>query len=248
MDPSEAALASISELQKRIRLLEYDNRNLRTEYESLRDQLAHQESEFASRATDLSSANARAEEMLSNVSNLLKQIGADRRLNAGVKEQIARSELIHGKQRRKNARLKKEFSDLLQALSDSSAQVARQESILGDILAPPKQSAVLSAEEVLLLTSGEVPDDLMPPELADLHEKLRELPKIFHVQELEKKREVVDALARAKTVAQQLSVKIRFLEKRKFASSAPRHIQNNAKTLARRQCVICNDMKQFNFG
>jgi hypothetical protein len=248
MDQSEAALASISELQKRIKLLESDNRNLQAEYESLQDQLARQESEFASRRTDLSSANARAKAMLSNVSDLLTQTCAERTLNADLRDQIAQAELIGGKQRRKNARLKQELSDLSQGLSGSLAQLAQQESILGASLAPPKQPAVLSAEEVLLLTSGEIPDDLMPPELADLHQKLRELPKLFRVQELETKREVAYALAHAKTVAQQLSARIRLLEKRKFASSAPRHVKDHAKTLARRQCVICNEMRQFNFG
>jgi hypothetical protein len=247
MESSEAALASISELQKQIRLLEYDNRTLKAEYESLQAQLADKESEFASRRTGLSSFNTKAKVMLSNVSDLLRQISAERRLNANLKDQIAQAELIHGKQRQKNARLKKEFADLQQELSDSRAHLAQQESILGDLLAPPNRPPVLSVKEVLLLASGEIPDGLLPPELADLHEKLRELPKLFRAQELEKKREVVDALALAKTIVQQLSAKIRFLEKRRLGSSAPKQIEDDTKTLARRQCVICNDMSQFSF-
>jgi len=56
------------------------------------------------------------------------------------------------------------------------------------------------------------------------------------------------SLAEAKSAAQRLLARIRFLERRKFASSSPRHIESDAKALARQQCVICSDMRQFSFA
>jgi chromosome segregation ATPase len=244
---SDAALASIAELQQRIKVLENDGYNLKLEYESLRDQLAVQESEFGDRESGLSSANTRAQAMLQNSSELLAQLTASRAMNATLKDQVAQSELVLAKQRRKNRRFERELTDTTQRLSDVMSQLSIHETLIGEICSPPKQSALLTQDEALLLSVGDIPSDLLPRDLAQLHAKLQALPKSFRSQDLETKKQMVYTLVIAKGAAQQLFSRIKFGEKRKFASSAPHGFETNAKRLAQQQCVICDDMRQFSF-
>jgi hypothetical protein len=245
---SDAALTSIAELQQRIKFLEYDNYNLKQEYESLKAQLEVQGTEFGVRDSSLSSANSRAMELLRNSSELMAQITVSRKMNSTLKDQVAQSERILSKQRSKNQRLKREFTNMSQRLADITAQLSAHEAMIGEMCLPPKQHAIVPPGETLVLLAGDVPGDLFPPDLGLLHAKLKALPKIFHIQDLKTKKDIVYALATAKTSAQQLFSRIKFLEKRRYASSSPRQLESNARALARQQCIICNDMKQFSFA
>jgi hypothetical protein len=247
MDDSEAALASIKALQKRIKWLEADQENLKADYESLTRQLDRQNEDHSGRERSLSEANERAQGMLTDLSATLAEVLSTRELNERLKLEIAESEEILGKQRAKNLRLKRDVSEYSAEFNETLAQLSEHEQFLAELCVPPPYSTLIPPEDLLLLASGDLEQGLLPPAFEEVHNRLRELPKSFPAQDLPTKIEIVETIGVAKAGAQEMLRRIRFLEKRRFASTSPRQFESNARVLAKQQFVLCNDIKQFRF-
>jgi hypothetical protein len=126
------------------------------------------------------------------------------------------------------------------------SQLSIHECLIEEICSPHEESALLTQDEALLFSAGDIPSDLLPRILAQLHGKLQVLPKSFRSQDLETKKNGLRTGGCTGSRAAAL-YSIKFAEKRKFASSAPRRFETDAKKFSGQQCVICHDMRQLSF-
>jgi hypothetical protein len=237
----EAALASMAALQKRIKILEYDHDNLKNQ--SLRKQLEAQEAFFEERHSALVSASERTDLLLANATETLGEISAAREENSLLKSQNEDLESILRRQKAKRDGLQKQMHDLNIELSERQSQVTACEELLGQILAAPAYSTVLSPEEILIVSSAGLSEDSMDPGILDMHTVLESLPRMFRHQDLETKRTIIRALAKAKNICSDLTCQIKECEKRRVSER-----QSEMRRLAKQHCLLAHDMSSFVFS
>jgi hypothetical protein len=241
-EESEAALASIAALQRRIRMLEYDHENLRQQ--SLQRQLVQQQEYFAGRHSALISASDRGQELLANLTETLSQIPSVREANAALKNQVEQSEAIFRGQKQKNIALKKRVKEVNANLNDRLSQLSAYEVLMGHLLSPPPQSTVLSADQSLIIASTGILDECLSDEVFHVHKELQDLPRTFRNQDLATKKRIVRSLAQAKDMCEDLCNEIKTLEKKKRNGG---EIESRMMRLAQQQCLLSHDMLSFRF-
>lgn len=242
---NEAALASITALQKQIKILELENENLEAEYNSLQRQISIQNSQYEKREDTLTAANQHAKSILQNVKDTLRSVKAVRDENEKLKQELDQSEQLLEIQKRKKLKLKQEVQETTAELSDLQAAVREQERMLAELCEPPAAVTTLSPEEALILVSNELPENLLTQQQQRIHRRLKKLPKVFSTQDMKTKNDIIRTMIAAKSISQDLISRIRLLEKRKYASSTPKDFESDVKTLASQQIVLTEDMKQF---
>ena len=245
---SEAALASITALQKRIKSLEYDHTNLESEYNSLKKQLDVQNSQYETRETELSSASDYARQMLQSAHESLKQIQATRDENARLKRELGASEQLLERQREKNALLKQELKDATSAYAEMQASIKEHDQLISEMCQAPAPVSVLRPDEALILVSNPLPEGLLTERQQQLHEQMRRLPKMFTAQDIATKKEIFYAVTEAKEIVTDLITRIRFLEKKRCRSTRPAEPNMDVRKLASQQIVLSDDMRQFAFA
>jgi hypothetical protein len=239
---SEAALASIAALQRRIRVLEYVYENLKQQ--SLRLQLVEQQQFFAHRHSALTSASDRSKEFLANLRETLCQISSVRGENVSLKDQVEQSEIIFRGQKQKNVALEQRLKEANADLNDHLSALSDNEALFGQILAPPRQSTVLSGNESLIIAATGLPEESISHEVLRVHKNLRSLPRSFRKQDLATKNAIVQALTQAKDMCEDLLHQIRILEKGKRDRG---QINGEIKHLAKQQCLLSHDIMSFKF-
>jgi hypothetical protein len=165
-----------------------------------------------------------------------------------LKKAIGETEQLLIKQRAKNVRMKRDVSDYSAELNEYLSQLAEHELLIGELCSSPPHSTIVSAEEALLLGAGDLEEGLLSNDLESVHNRLRQLPKRFASQDLSTKIEIVETLGVAKAAAQEMLRRIRWMDKRRIASIAPRQSDANTRRLAQQQFILCNDIRQFQFG
>lgn len=244
---TSAALSSITALQNRIKALENENCVLKEEYEFLAKQLQDQSSSFNTREFTLTEATEKARSMLKSTTDLTSQMFKERSRNRFLKNQIAESEILLTKQKQKAELNKQAYEEMQNELNVLIQKNADSEALFGQILSPPPLSTYLSQDEALVVISKDVTQETLTPQLFELYQSMVNLPKSFHFQTIDKKREMIKIISDAKYEAVRLLAQIRQFEKKKFASSTPKKVEMDLKKLASQECVIANQIQQFKF-
>ena len=245
---SEAALESIAALQKRIKALEYDNINIAAEYESLSKQLHVQNLNYSTRKSGLSDADSQARAMLATANESLKQIQGIRDENARLKRELGASEQLLQRQKEKNALLRQELRDATSVHAEIQASIKDHDALIAEMCRCPAPVSVLPNDEALLLVSRPIPEGLLTDRQAQLHEKMRQLPKSFPSQNIATKRDILRTLTETKEIVTDLVTRIRFLEKKRCKSTRPSLPNSDVHKLASQQIILSDDMKQFKFA
>lgn len=247
MEPeaSKSAIAAISALQQRIRDLESETAILDEECQILVQKVETRDSEYAMREKAFNEASERAKQMLSNSSTALIQIREARTEGERISQQISETRVLLRDQNRKIAdnnacrkRSKLDRAKIAQRLSE-------YELLLGDIARPTPGLSDLSPEDRVLIAASESDPMVLPPPFSKVLAELQRMPKAFRRQGIDNKRQIIRALFGAEASINDLSAKIKNLEKQKFASSTPRAFEGKIKREMAHRLILQNETNKF---
>ena len=243
---SKAAVDAMAALQARIKDLEMGNAKLRKEAAKLRILADEDESRLQEREMSLLQASEKAQKMLEGASETLVELRRIRKENRSLQREL------DDLQAQLNDKLEteKKSESVLNALErrkqNSKKLIAEYEALFKEILTPP----ALEIERVNgIVFNNTVTSSTysLPAMLQTVVQDLQTLPFPFRTQKLEKKREILTTLLKARDIAARIADEIHELEMKKKDIGTMRRIQAEIDVKAAHYYVITNAMARFRF-
>jgi len=244
---SKAAVDAMAALQARIHELEKSNSLLRKETSRLRkiadqDELSMNEKEMA-----LLSASDKAQKMLEGASETLVELRRIKKENRTLKKTLDELHQEYEQRVSKDQKDEECIQTLEKKRTHAKKLIAEYESLFKEILTPPQIDISQTGSIPFNNTTISPTTHSLPATLQTTIQELQTLPFPFRDQKLEKKKEIMDFLMKARDIATRIAEEIHDLELQKSEKGYIRRIQPEIDVKKAHYLLLTQAMARFKF-
>ena len=244
---SKAAVDAMAALQARIKDLEMGNAKLRKEAAKLRILADEDESRLQEREMSLLQASEKAQKMLEGASETLVELRRIRKENRSLQKELDDLQSQLNEKLETERKSESVLNALERRKQNSKKLIAEYEALFKEILTPPALDLDRVNGIVFNNTTVTSSTYSLPAMLQTVVQEMQTLPFPFRTQKLEKKREILTTLLKARDIAARIADEIHELEMKKKDIGTMRRIQAEIDVKAAHYYVITNAMSRFRF-
>ena len=244
---SKAAVDAMAALQARIKELESGNSKLRKEASRLKVLADQDESEFQDKANSLLELSENAQVMLDSASETLLDLRRIRKENRMLQKEF--DDLQNELNVKKDAEKKIDDSITEMEKKKVSAKklMSEYEALFKEILAPPALDLELAGNVVFNSTTITPSTYSFPATIQTVVQEIQTLPFPFRDQKLDKKRQILSTLLKARDIASKIADEIHELELKTKDVGAMKRLQIEIDAKATHYHIITQAMSRFRF-
>lgn len=244
---SKAAVDAMAALQARIKELEEGNAKLRKEASRLRVIADEDESKLQERELSLMEASDRAQKMLEGASETLTELRRIKKENRALEKQLNELQDQLSKKVDAERRSANSLATMEKQRKHAKKLIAEYEALFKEILTPPALNLQRIDGVPFNNTAITANTHSLPATLQTVIQIIQTLPFPFRDQKLEKKREIIVELLKARDISARIADEIHELELQKRDMGNSRRIQAEIDVKASHYYLITQAMSRFRF-
>lgn len=244
---SKAAVDAMAALQARIKDLEIGNAKLRKEASRLRIMADEDESKLQERELSLLEASDKAQKMLEGASETLVELRRIKKENRLLQKELDELQEQLNDKIQTEKRSEETISAMDKRRKHAKKLIAEYEALFKEILTPPSLDIQMANGITFNNTTITSSTYSFPAVIQTTVQELQTLPFPFRDQKLDKKRQIMGTLLKARDIAARIADEIHELELKKKDAGTVRRIQAEIDVKASHYYVITQAMSRFRF-
>ena len=244
---SKAAVDAMAALQARIKELESGNSKLRKESSKLKVLADQDENEFQDKANSLLQLSENAQVMLDSASETLLDLRRIRKENRMLQKEYDDLQNDLNDKIEADKKLDESITEMEKKKAHAKKLIAEYEALFKEILAPPALDMELSGNVVFNSTTITQTTYSFPATIQTVVQEIQTLPFPFRDQKLDKKRQILSTLLKARDIASRIADEIHELEIKKNDLGGMKRIQLEIDAKATHYHIITQAMSRFRF-
>ncbi|EAY11605.1 hypothetical protein TVAG_081770 [Trichomonas vaginalis G3] len=243
-ETSQAAVSAIAALQKRLRELEDEQKNLQSQIEQYNKHWSFNNEEFERREKSVAEITAKAYKMTQENAHVLVQIQEERKRKLELKNQILdlQDEIDECGDLEQSTRVKK--GSVKQVSINYNKILDDYETLLALLFEPPQ---LVGRKHDFKMCKSDYDIDLLPTTMRRIAQQLEALPDNYKSQNLPTKRAIIQGLVYSREETRKLKEKIYALEKKRNTSTTPRSLTFEINKYIQQFNILSGEMKRFKF-